>query len=149
MKSVLSKVKDTKLFLQEIQEIRGIVDPLVVLHEDTGNGKTILTAMMMEAGEYNEDELREDFKATGQRRILVLAKAECAENRTITEIIFDEVDLASLSEDFQLVCDMSLTCKILGIQSCSSLYGCPYCEGTKIDEITKKPTNGRGRVQDP
>ena len=47
------------------------------------------------------------------------------------------------TEDFQLVCDLKLANIILGIQSCSSLYSCPYCEGSKVDK-DGKPTNGRG-----
>ena len=33
---------------------------------------------------------------------------------------------------------------ILGIQSCSSKFGCPFCEGYKVNE-KGKPTNKRGK----
>ena len=42
------------------------------------------------------------------------------------------------------MCDLKLANIILGIQSCSSLYSCPYCEGSKVDD-SGKPTNGRGQ----
>ena len=84
-------------------------------------------------------------KPLAKKRVLLLPKAECDETRENTEIIFNELDLASLTEDFQIVCDLSLCSQILGIQSCSSLYACPYCDGSKIDSVTFKPTNGRGR----
>ena len=51
--------------------------------------------------------------------------------------------LPELEDNFQLVCDLKLANIILGIQSCSSLYSCQYCEGSKVDD-SGKPTNGRG-----
>ena len=66
------------------------------------------------------------------------------ETRANIETLLDSLNLPELEENFQLVCDLKLANIILGIQSCSSLYSCPYCEGSKVDE-SGKPTNGRGR----
>ena len=65
---------------------------------------------------------------------------------TITRkiILLESLDLPSLGKDFQIVCDLKMINIILGIQSCSSLFGCPFCEGTKVNE-QGIPTNQRGK----
>ena len=60
------------------------------------------------------------------------------------KILLDSLDLPSLSKDFQIVCDLKMINIILGIQSCSSLFGCPFCEGFKVNS-NGRPTNKRGR----
>ena len=92
------------------------------------------TCIIKEEGyeEVDEDNGIKDFKPTGQKRVLTIAKADgVPEIRANVEILLDSLNLPELTEDFQLVCDLKLANIILGIQSCSSLYSCPYCEGSK------------------
>ena len=51
--------------------------------------------------------------------------------------------LHELDDDFQIVCDLKMLNILLGIQSSTSLYGCPFCEACKIDE-NGRVTNQRG-----
>ncbi len=53
------------------------------------------------------------------------------------------LDLTNVLYDFQLVADLKLVGLLNGIQSCSSMYSCTFCEGFKIDSDGKK-TNKRG-----
>ena len=62
------------------------------------------------------------------------------------EILLSSLDLHLLPQEWQLVCDLKLTGLINGIQSCTSLYSCPFCDGCKFNEQGKR-TNQRGRWQ--
>jgi hypothetical protein len=147
MKTVLSKVADLNIFLNEVAHIRGIDEGFreVCLTMDGGQDKIILGGIMRDTRK-NETENLDDYKSTGQKRVLVLAKVDgVPETRENVEKIIDSLDLPSLTDDFQLVVDLSLANKILGIQSCSSLHACPYCEGSKINQHNNQPTTGRAR----
>ena len=145
---VLSKVADVATFVDEIAHIRNIKEPKLILGCDGGQGKVVVTAIIKEQAdnddEYTQDEILKDFKATGQRRVLCLAKVDnIPENRENVEIILNSLELPNLPIDFQMVVDLKLTAIIMGIQSCTSLYACSFCEGCKYDENDKK-TNQRG-----
>ena len=75
----------------------------------------------------------------------MLAKADgVPETYHNVKILLDSLDLPSLSQEFQIVCDLKMINLILGIQSCTAMFGCPFCEGHKVD-INGKKTNQRGR----
>ena len=67
------------------------------------------------------------------------------ENRHNIEKLLDSLNLPNFREDFQITCDLKLIKIVAGIQSCSSLYSCPYCEGSKVSNESGKPTSGRGK----
>ena len=50
-----------------------------------------------------------------------------------------------VKEDFQITCDLKLINIVAGTQSCTSLYSCPYCEGSKVALESGKATTGRGK----
>ena len=78
-----------------------------------------------------------------EKRVMAVAKAdEVPETRDNVEILLNSLNLPELSKECQVVCDLKLCNLLLGIQSCSSCFGCPYCEGYKVDPETNKPTNG-------
>ena len=45
--------------------------------------------------------------------------------------------MASLSDDIQIVCDSKLFSILLGIQTATSMHGCPYCESFKVNMTLK------------
>jgi hypothetical protein len=95
---------------------------------------------------HDDDDTKDDYKPTGQKRVLTVAKVDgVPETRHNMEIILTSLNLPDLGQDFQMVCDLKLCNIILGIQSCTALHGCPFCDGNKFDDVTEKPTNGRGR----
>ena len=53
------------------------------------------------------------------------------------------LNLPDFKEDFQITCDLKLINIVAGIQSCTSLYSCPYCEGSKVALESGKATTGR------
>ena len=144
--TVLSTVIDLTKFIEEVALIRKIEKPKVILGCDGGQNKCIVTIIVMDQ-DYDKDEdndTPEDYKPTGQKRVQVAAKVdEVPETRHNVEILLGSLNLPDLEEDFQLVCDLKLCNLILGIQSCTAMYGCPYCEGFKIDNNNVR-TNGRG-----
>ena len=74
------------------------------------------------------------YKYTGQNRVFLLAKADgVPENRANYDTLLGSLDLDNLSEDFQVVCDFKLINIILGIQTCTSRFGCAFCIGCKVD----------------
>ena len=77
----------------------------------------------------NDENVLSKFKATGQQRVFVLAEASgVPENRTNVEILLNSINLPLLSQDYQLVMDLKMTNIVLGIQTCTSMFGCPFCE---------------------
>ena len=65
------------------------------------------------------------------------------ENRHNIEKLLDSLNLPDFKEDFQITCDLKLINIVAGIQSCSSLYSCPYCEGSKVSADKGKPFSCR------
>ena len=53
-------------------------------------------------------------------------------------MLLDSLNLHDLSKNFRLVCDIKVMNMLLGIQRCSSMHPCPYCNGYKFDKMGKK-----------
>ena len=95
--------------------------------------------------EGHDEETLKKYKATGSKRVLIAAKVDdIPENRQNIEILINSLNLPALAFDFKVVCDLKLTNLLLGIQSCTASFGCPYGEFFKIDPITFKSTNRKG-----
>ena len=64
-------------FIAEIVDIRQISRPKVVLGCDGGQDKCIVTCTIMEEDyEMEEDDTFDDYKPTGQKMVLVVAKMD-------------------------------------------------------------------------
>ena len=89
----------------------------------------------MEDGEIPDDEnVLSRFKATGQQRVFVIAQADgVPECRNNVEILLDSLNLPLLSQDYKLVMDLKMINIVLGIQTITSMFGCPFCESYKVD----------------
>ena len=136
---------DLDLFIQEICRIRNITDPEVTLGCDGDTEKCIVTCIVRDKNE-KDDEVVENFKATGKNRVLTVAKVDgVPETRRNVELLLDSLNLPQVRENFKVVSDLKLVNIMSGIQSCTSMHSCPYCEGSKIDQSSGKPTTGRGR----
>ena len=127
---VIARVGDLNCFIEEIKEARNLVNPQLILGKDGSVDKCIVTGIIVEKGEIPDDEnVLSKFKATGQQRVFVLAEASgVPENRTNVEILLNSLNLPLLSQDYQLVMDLKMTNIVLGIQTCTSMFGCPFCE---------------------
>ena len=102
---------------------------------------------MKEADDYDDahtEKVNDQIPGTSGKRVLILAKADgVPETRENVEIILNAMNLCELQDDFQVVCDLKMLNICMGIQSSSSLFGCPICESCKIDD-QGKPTNQKG-----
>ena len=79
------------------------------------------------------------YKATGSKRVFLLAQVNgVPERRDNYKIIINSLNFASLGEDVPIVCDLKLISLILGIQTASSMHGCPFCDSFKENEQAKK-----------
>ena len=77
----------------------------------------------MEADEEEEEECLERYKATGSKRVFVLAEVQgVPENRKNYEIIIKSLNMASLGDDIQIVCDLKLVSILLGIQTATAMH---------------------------
>ena len=145
--STLAKVKDLKHFVSMIAGIRDIIKPKLTLGLDGNTNQCVVSGIIHEAdnnkvGGFDEGS---EYNHGGKKRVLMLAKVDgIPENHHNVKIIVESLDLPSLSKDFQIVCDLKMINIFLGIQSCSSMHGCPYCEGHNVDEKGHK-TNKRGK----
>ena len=143
--STLAKVKDIKHFVSLIAGIRDIKKPKLTLGIDGNTNQCVISGIITNADEDKEGEAEAAYNPGGNKRVLMLAKADgVPETYHNVKILLDSLDLPSLSKDFQTVCDLKMINIILGIQSCTSKFGCPYCEGHKVDKHGR-PTNKRGR----
>ena len=121
-------------FTNKIVEERQIKKPKLVLGADGSTSKCIVAGMILEADEEVELESVSKYKYTGQNRVFLLAKADgVPENRANYDTLLGSLDLDNLNEDFQVVCDFKLINIILGIQTCTSRFGCAFCIGCKVD----------------
>ena len=147
-KTVLSRVTDLNLFVDEVARARKYKNPVCIFGCDGGQAKCIVTLIVKDKDNETEEEDEKalsQYKPTGQKRVMVVAKAdEVPETRENVEILLNSLNFPELSKECQVVCDLKLCNFLLGIQSCSSRFGCPYCEGYKVDPETNKPTNGKG-----
>ena len=88
--------------------------------------------------------LDNNLQGTTAKQVLVLSKADgVPETCHNVEIMLSSLKLHELDDDFHIVCDLKMLNTLLGIQSSTSLYGCPFCEACKIDE-NGRVTNERG-----
>ena len=88
---------------------------------------------------YNESEVRDKYKATGNKRTTIIANVDLVpENYINLKVILDEMKLHKIPKNVSLSCDLKVVNIILGISSCTSMNGCPYCEGYKVDDRTEK-----------
>ena len=55
--------------------------------------------------------------------------------------------LHKIPENISLCCNLKVETFLLGISSCTSMHGCPYFEGYKVDDRTGKKTNKKGRYR--
>ena len=147
LQSCLSKTKDVSQFLNGIAQLRELRNPKVILGIDGDVRHLMITAIVKESDEHDDAisaKVSENLKGTSSKRVLVLAKADgVPETRHNVEIMLNAIRLHEIEDDFQVVCDLKMLNILLGIQSSSSLFGCPFCEASKINE-QGKVTNQRG-----
>ena len=147
LRSSLSKTKDVNHFLNGIAELRELQKPKVILGIDGDVRHLMITAIVKESDE-NDDpvsaKVSDHLNGTSSKRVLILAKADgVPETRHNVEIMLNAINLHEIENDFQVVCDLKMLNILLGIQSSSSLFGCPYCEASKVNS-EGKVTNQRG-----
>ena len=117
--SSLAKVKDLPSFLNTVSKLRGIEKPKLTLGIDGNTNQLVISGIVSDENE-SENEDKSKFNNFGPGRVLLLAKADgVAETYHNVKIFLDSLDLPSLAEYFQIVCDLKIIKILLGIQSCS------------------------------
>ena len=143
IESVLSKVIDVNLSVEEVEKEKGIKNPKLVPFMDGSLDNCIVAAVILEKDE-DEDGCVEKYRNTGFKRVPLLAKeAGVPETRENCEIIINSLNLSSLPDDIQIVCDLKLIGLLLGIQTASAMHGCPFCDSYKVNEHDNKVNTRR------
>ena len=136
----LTSVVDINVLISLICEKRGLCenDIEVVFGIDGDQDKLIVIMVVAPIHEkakqerLKEKEMKDRFKLSGIHKFCVLVRVDSfPENHFNIKILLDSLNLHELSKDFRISCDLKLIDILLGIQSCSSLHPCPYCEGMK------------------
>ena len=91
------------------------------------DGKGLLKVVWNPVSKTNAEKCK--FKSTGVKQSIVLGCAPVCESYINCKIILDKIDLSSV--DFQISADLKLLNIILGLQSASSKFPCPYCLSSK------------------
>ena len=146
IKTCISKVIDFEMFMTEIARVRGYEDPEVILGCDGDSEKVILTCIIRDMNQEENENTLDNYNYTGKNRVLTLCKADgVPETRQNVEKLLGTLNLSEARREIKIVSDLKLVNIMAGIQSCTSLYACPYCEGSKVSGNTGMPTNKRGR----
>ena len=91
-----------------------------------------------------ESELKDQYKSSSTYRVIIGARVDCVpECNHNLKVLLDALELPRLHKDFRIVCDLKVVDILLGIQSCSAIHSCPYCEGYKVNKLGIK-TNQKG-----
>ena len=132
LQSSLSKTKNVKEFIDHIVELRGIEKPKLILGLDGDVRHLMITGVVKETDDFDdEDDVNDELMSTSSKRVLVLAKVDgVPETRHNIELMLNEMNFQDLGDNFQVVCDLKMLNIILGIQSSTSLFGCPFCEAS-------------------
>ena len=95
--TVLSKVVDVGDFVETIATVRKIKKPQFILGCDGGQNKLVVTAIVKEENDDDSEEVvRKDFKVTGSKRVLCLAKIDGVPGtRENVEVLMKAVDLTN------------------------------------------------------
>ena len=114
IETVLTKVTNLESFIEYILQKRGydINQCEVVIGLDGGQKKLILTMNIIP---YNENEVRDKCKASGNKRTIIIAKVDgVPENHNKLKVILDEMELHKIPKNISLSCDLKVVNIILG-----------------------------------
>ena len=93
----------------------------------------MIATVVKEADDFEDDtsdEVNDELMSTSSKQVLVLAKVDVfPETRHNVELMLN-MNFQYIGDDFQVVCDLKMLNILLGIQSSTSLFGCPFCEAS-------------------
>ena len=93
----MTNIIDINTFTSKIVEERQIKTPKLILGADGSTSKCIIVGMIVEADEELEVESLSKYKNTGQKRVLLLSKADgVPENRANYDILLNSLDLHNI-----------------------------------------------------
>ena len=82
-----------------------------------------------------ESDLKKRLKSTGSKRVMIVARVDdVPESYHNLKVVLNSLNLSEVHKDFRIVCDLKVMDILLGIQGCSALHPCPYCDGYKLSK---------------
>ena len=99
-----TNIIDINTFIAKVAEERQIKNPKLILGADGSTNKCIIVGIVVEADEELHVESLSKYKNTGQKRVLLLAKADdIPENRENYDILLNSLDLHNVNDNFPLI----------------------------------------------
>ena len=143
--TVIVLVKDLHYIIREYVKRKGVKNVRVAIGQDGGNQNKYLVCLAI----YDMDRLGLDicgYSSGGRRRTLVIAAVNrCKELRPNLDKVLSGLYLVKLEYRTICPCDLKAANLLMGIGPHTSLYPCIYCEASKIDDKTRRPTNKAGQ----
>ena len=142
--TVIVLIKDLHFVIREYVRRNGITNVRVAVSQDGGNNRYVVFLAI-----FDMDNLGRDicgYSRGGQRRTLVIAAVNrCKEFKSNLDLVLSRLHLAKLEYPTILPSDLKAANLLMGIGTHTSLYPCIYCEASKIDDRTGKPTTNKAK----
>ena len=143
--TVIVLIKDLHYVIREYVRRKGVKNPRVAIGQDGGGNNKYLVCLAI----YDMDNLGVDicgYSSGGRRRALVIAACNrCKEFRKNLDSVLSGLYLVKLEYRTILPSDLKAANLLMGIGPHSSLCPCIYCEASKLDDKTGKPTTGKAK----
>ena len=140
--TVVVLIKDLHYIIRQYIARNHVTSPRVALSQDGGNEKYIVGLSI-----FNMDKLGVDicgYSSGGRRKTLVIAASNrCKELRANMDAVLGPLCLVKLEYRTILPSDLKAANLLMGIGPHTSLCPCLFCEATKIDDDTGRPTTDK------
>ena len=143
--TVIVLIKDLHYVIREYVKRKGVKTPRVAIGQDGGGNNRYLVCLAI----YDMDNLGVDicgYSSGGRRRALVIAACNrCKEFRRNLDSVLSGLYLVKLEYRTILPSDLKAANLLVGIGPHSSLCPCIYCEASKLDDETRRPTTDKAK----
>ena len=140
--TVVVLVKDLHFIIREYIARNHVTSPRVALAQDGGNEKFLVGLSI-----FDMDRLGVEicgYSSGGRRKTLVIAASNrCKELRPNMEAVLGPLCLVKLEYRTILPSDLKAANLLMGIGPHTSLFPCLFCEASKIDDDTGRPTTDK------
>ena len=141
--TVVVLVKDLHFIIREYIARNHVSNPRVALAQDGGNEKFLVGLSIFDMDRLGIVDIC-GYSSGGRRKTLVIAASNrCKELRPNMEAVLGPLCLVKLEYRTILPSDLKAANLLMGIGPHTSLCPCLYCEASKLDDNTGRPTTDK------
>ena len=141
--TVVVLVKDLHYIIREYIARNHVSNPRVALAQDGGNEKFLVGLSIFDMDRLGIVDIC-GYSSGGRRKTLVIAASNrCKELRPNMEAVLGPLCLVKLEYRTILPSDLKAANLLMGIGPHTSLCPCLYCEASKLDDNTGRPTTDK------